>query len=206
MKGVKTTVGSEKGDIVRSNGSVTIYEISGSKATEYNDSISGDKIGFYTGGKKVVEGYPYTEIVLFNSVNDDLSPDFEGDKYYFLEGMPVSFLPNPNYDYTGVTTTPKKSTDILGTITNIFNTVLSAIGLFTKKKTASTPTDTNEPTTPSDSDKPNSEEDKPSFVAKYGLYLFGGLFIVIVGTIVYLVTKNSQKKKLQQVNVSGPTR
>lgn len=201
MKGVKTTVGSEKGDIVRSNGSITLYEIDGSNAREYNDAISGDKIGFYTGGKKVLEGYTYSEIVPFNSVNDDLSPYFDGDKYYFLEGMPVSFLPNPNYDYTGVSTAPKKSNDILGTIANFFNTIIRAIGLFSKKKTATSSTDTPDTTTSKGNDNSASEEGKEeTFLAKYRLYLFVGLFVTIVGTVVYLVTKNSQKKKLQQTN------
>lgn len=196
MKGVKTTVSSEKGDIVRSNGEVSIYEISGTKALEYSQASSGDKLGFYTGQKKTFEGYTYTEIVLFNSLNDDLSPDFEGDKYYFLEGMPVSFLPNANYDYTGVSTTPpKKNNDILGTISGIFNTVLGFVGLFSKKKTASQ-TDTKE----SDTEVKNvasDKEEEESFVAKYGIYLFSGLTIVIVGTVIYLVNKNSQKKKIE---------
>ena len=200
MKGVKTTTAAEKGDIVRANGSVTLYEISGAKATEYNEADSGDKIGFFTGQKKSHEGYTYTEIVLFNSLNDDLSPDFEGDVYYFLEGMPVSFLPNPNYDYTGVVDTPKKSKDILGTITNIFNTVIGTIGLFSKKKTASSPTDNPDSDSSTDSNSKQDTEEE-SFVAKYGIYLFSGLTIVIVGTVIYLVNKNAQKKKLETVVV-----
>lgn len=48
--------------------------------------------------------------------------------------MPVSFLPNPDYDYAAAdsASTPKKSFEWLGTINNVISSIGGVLGLIKK--------------------------------------------------------------------------
>lgn len=195
MRGIKTKTGKEKGDIVKAVGTITLYEL---PLKDYDTIYPTEIVGFYTGTVKRIDGSNYDEVVLTIALNSDESPDFSQPKYYFLEGMPVSFVANPDYDYASgsiVDTTSKKSFDWLGSINNVISTIGGILGLIKKKD--KTVTDTGSDSSEIATDSKNEEQ---SWLQRNMIYVISFVGIVLTGGIIFYLFNKSEKKKAQIVN------
>lgn len=194
--GTKTKVGKEKGDIVKAVGIITLQELNGSVLVDADTIYQTEIVGFFTGNVKTIQGDKYDEVVLAGTINSDGSPDFTQPKYYYLEGMPVSFLANPDYDYSSgkVTTTPKKSFDWLGAINNVISTIGSVLGLI--KKTDKTGSDSSEESSETVvQDTPQQQ----TWLQTNMIYVIALVGIALTGGIIVYLSKKSERKKLQAI-------
>lgn len=193
MLGTKTKTGKEKGDIVKAIGIITLQELKGSVLSDADTIYQIEIVGFFTGNVKTIQGDRYDEVVLAGTIKSDGSPDFTRPKYYYLEGMPVSFLANPEYDYSSgseVATTPKKSFDWLGSINNVISTIGGVLGLIKKKD--KTVTDTKEDN--AETAEGNTQEQ--SWLQKNSIYVIALVGIVLTGGVIVYLSKRSERKQI----------
>lgn len=199
--GTKTKVGKEKGDIVKAVGIITLQELKDSVLVDADTIYQTEIVGFYTGTVRTIQGDRYDEVILAGTIKSDGSPDFTQPKYYYLEGMPVSFLPNPDYDYAAVEETagagtPKKSFDWLGTINNVFSTIGGVLGLIKKTNKPAGDAGENDTQTVAQSD---SQEQ--GWLQKNMIYVIALGGIVLTGGIIVYMSRKSARKQVPQAPV-----
>ncbi|WP_337045345.1 hypothetical protein [Emticicia sp. 17c] len=210
MLGKKTKTGKEKGDIVKAVGVVSLQELAGESLQDYDTVYPTELVGFFTGNVRKIAGSNYDEIVLTIALNDDKSPDFSQEKYYYLEGMAVSFVANPDYDYSPQSNTktdspsPKKksSFDWLGTIGTVLNTIGTVLGL--SKKTDQTKKDTGSDTTTSVNNEEGDGQTEKTWLQRNLIYVLALAGILITGGLIVYFSKRSERKSHPLPSVPPP--